>query len=60
MKNNNRITIRFKQEVDLKNIRFIAKAMDTNPNKLIQYIIKSYIKKVKRNFEDSSKSDNNV
>jgi len=60
MMDNNRFTIRFKHTVDLENIKYIAQVMDTNPNKLIQYIIKSYIKNVKRNFDKDKNQQNNV
>lgn len=37
------MTIRFKQEIDLLNLKYISKVMNTNPNKLIQVIVRSYI-----------------
>jgi len=57
MENDNRFTIRFKHEVDLKNIKFIAKVMNSNPNALIQFIIRGYIKKVQMQFEEDEKNN---
>jgi len=57
MENDNRFTIRFKHLVDLTNIKFIAKVMDTNPNALIQFIIRGYIKKVQTQFEEDEKNN---
>jgi len=55
--NDNRFTIRFKHEVDLKNIKFIAQVMNTNPNALIQLLIKKYIKNVKMQFDQPEKNN---
>ena len=60
MNKDNRLTIRFKYESDLKNLNYICKILDTNPNALVQYIIKAYIKNVKSNFDKDSKKENDA
>jgi len=53
-KNKDRVTIRFKNEIDLDKLKDTAEILNMTVNKLVQKLIETYINDFKKTFNPNS------